>query len=229
MDTKDKGQILKNWVKLALRNKNCQCLIIDSKSPVEVDLTEVTSRECHPKIKRFSDNIGHLARGGKDGWGRAFCYGLEEAIVNGYNYAVHIEGDSLFRLPIGPIVKQMEKNNVKVASILVKGTKRIEIDWVETGLMFFNVNYLIESNFIGKYNWEDGSYKKYPNTPEAVIYKIIKNDLRIAPWQGMRDDCDQLTVQNLKGKNLDWITHCKPEVFDLFAREALDHGATVGD
>lgn len=178
------------------------------------------------KIKWFPDNIGHLSRGGRDGWGRAFCYGLEAAIDGGYDYVVHIEGDSLFRLPIEPIIKKMVG---EVLSISVKGTKLKEHNWVETGLMFFDVKYLIDTNFIERYNWQDGSYKKYPNTPEAIIRQLVGSSLRIAPWNGMRDDCDKLTVQNLKGKNLDWITHCKPEVFDLFAREALDHGATVGD
>jgi hypothetical protein len=59
------------------------------------------------QVYRFPDNIGHLARGGKDGWGRAFCKGLEMAIDGQYDYVVHIEGDSLFKRPVLPIIRQM--------------------------------------------------------------------------------------------------------------------------
>lgn len=222
MDTENKRKLLEQWISLTSQNRECDILVVDSASPIIISRLQ----NSRLKIKYFSDNIGHLSRGGRDGWGRAFCYGIEAAIDGGYDYVVHIEGDSLFRLPVEPIIKEMEG---EVLSISVKGTKRREHDWVETGLMFFDVDYLIDTNFIERYNWRDGSYKKYPNTPEAIIRQLVGSSLRIAPWNGMRDDCNVLTIDNLKEKNLDWITHCKPEVFDLFAREALDHGATVGD
>jgi len=52
----------------------------------------------HRSIIGFPDNVGHLARGGRDGWGRAFSQGLLCALAGGYDYVAHIESDLLTRL-----------------------------------------------------------------------------------------------------------------------------------
>ncbi len=212
-------KLLDQWVASNLSfNRRCDILVVDSCSPFKIDISiqHVLGVRKGLSIKRFDDNIGHLARGGRDGWGRAFSYGLLASISGGYDYVVHIEGDSLFRLSVEPIIEQMRSQDIKVMSTPVKGTKTQERGWIETGLMFFNVEYLVDSNFVNRYNWTN-SDKKYPYTPEHYINEIVKNDIVIGQWNGIRNDADQITIQNLEKHEIDWITHCKKqEVYDHF-------------
>jgi len=75
---------LKLWIKLSMRDK-CDLLLVDSASPR------------YPYVPRkinflsFTNNVGHLSRGGQDGWGRAFCRGLGYAVEQGYDYVAHVE------------------------------------------------------------------------------------------------------------------------------------------
>lgn len=224
-DTKERARLTRQWAEQHRKlNPDCDFLLVDSKSPefwgddgspaVGVEWPNVL-------VDSFPDNIGHLSRGGRDGWGRAFCKGLETAIERGYDYAVHIEGDSLFKLPVLPVVRQMQRDGIKVASVPVEGTKRKEIGWVETGLMFFDVNYVRESGFIAKYDWPNRTVRP---TPERVIFDILKPDLKMMPWRAERGDKSQITVENVG--DLDWVTHChgQPEIYDRFV--ALSLGET---
>jgi hypothetical protein len=80
------------------------------------------------------------------------------------------------RLPVTPLCVQMQELNLKALACSVNGTKFKEFAWVETGVMFFSVPYLRDSNFVERYNWQDGVSKAYPNTPEAVICKMLADD-----------------------------------------------------
>lgn len=186
-------------------------LLVDSASPVPLLAVEEGAEKYS-----FTDNIGHLARGGKDGWGRAFCKGLEMAIDGQYDYVVHIEGDSLFSKPVLPIIRKMMADGVKAASVPVEGTKRKETGWAETGLMFFSVDYLWQSKFIERYDWWN---RKARPTPEKVISDLIGEDLRMLPLKAERGDRGQITPANAAG--LDWITHCAPEAFEAFVDKAI--------
>lgn len=199
--TEDAARLTGQWVELHQRlNPDCDFLLVDSASPLPIK----------GPVWSFDDNIGHLSKRGKDGWGRAFCHGLQVAIDGGYDYAVHIEGDSLFRLPVLPVIEQIKAD---VASALVMGTKKVEVGWIETGLMFFRVGYLVESNFIRRYNWH-GS-KRYPNTPEKVIFDLVKDNLQLMPWIVCRGDQGQITVDSVM--DFDWVTHCNdPQAYDRF-------------
>lgn len=213
VDTIDKLNLAKRWIDFHTSiNPDCDFLLVDSKSPLGPLVRE------HMKGKgeyySFPDNIGHLARGGRDGWGRAFCHGLNTGIVGGYSYVVHVEGDSLFRLPI----KGMEWTGIKAASIPVFGTIRPEREWVETGLMIFSTAYLRDSNFIARYDWE--TPKHYPRTPEAVVRELLGDDLCMMTWAGERGDRGQITAANVKA--LDWVTHVPPAVFDVFVSPTGD-------
>ncbi len=208
--TEERAKLARQWVELHRHlNPECDFLLVDSASPFPI-IGPVWS---------FPDNIGHLSHGGGDGWGRAFCHGLQTAIDGAYDYVVHIEGDSLFKLPVLPIVRQMGEQEIDAASTLVSGTKRVEIGWVETGLMFFRVGYLVKSEFIKRYNWR--SRKRYPNTPEKVIFDLLKDNLRIMPWIVCRGDLGQITVDRVL--DFDWVTHCSdPLAYDRFVRAATE-------
>ncbi len=193
-------------------NPTCGFLLVDSNSPMPVSGVPVL---------QLGDNIGHLGRNGRDGWGRAFCAGLQYAVDHGADYVVHIEGDSLLRRPVRPFCEFMHQNWLSTFVVGVDGTKFKEFEWVETGLMFMSVPYICDSNFIERYNWQDGASKKYPNTPEAVIYQMLDQDraINVAPIRVVRDDRNVLTKENVRG--YDWITHTSPEIFATFVSNLM--------
>lgn len=214
------------WVRLhKYLNPDCELMLIDSQSP-----HRPTALERHPSIRHFNfpDNIGHLSRRGRDGWGRAFCKGLEIAIEEQYDYAVHIEGDSLLRLPVMPIVKEMARNGEKVLSTPVTGMRvpGSEAGWLETGLMFFSTKFVSESKFIEKYDWPN---RKVTPTPEVVCRSILRPDLTMMPWKAWRCDKNQFNNTNVVSFNLDWITHAHNDVlaYDRFAEEVMKNTTVV--
>lgn len=219
-DTPQKARLAVQWGKLHRSlNPGFDLMLVDSASPefwcddgspaVGAELPDVN-------LNSFPDNIGHLSCGGRDGWGRAFSYGLQHAIDGGYDYAVHIEGDSLFRLPVKPIVEQMQSDKVKVASVPIGYGEAQRSTWVETGLMFFDVDYLRKSNFIAGYDSPNRTAKPQP---EIVIRKMLGSDLVMLPLKAERSDKGEITVDNVT--EYDWITHCAPEVYDRFVASVL--------
>lgn len=214
-DTAEKEQLTRTWGTLhhAL-NPECDQLLVDSASPVPV------RDDSFAVVRQLGDNIGHLSRGGQDGWGRAFCTGLHHAIDECYDYAVHIEGDSLCRLDVMKICEQMRDSGGVAWSAPVCGTRRVEKGWVETGLMFLDVEYVDESRLVGRYNWRDGASKKYPHTPEIVLHDLFGEELEMQNWSVTRDDQRTLTVDNVV--QYDWITHTTPAVYSAFVAKALE-------
>ncbi|WP_027037890.1 methyltransferase domain-containing protein [Mesorhizobium ciceri] len=213
VDTPEKQKLAGQWEALHRKVNGwaVDLLLVDSASSVPLLAVEEGAEKY-----AFPDNIGHLARGGKDGWGRAFSKGLEMAIDGQYDYVVHIEGDSLLSKPVLPIIRKMMADGVKAASVPVEGTKRKETGWAETGLMFFSVDYLWQTKFIERYDWWNRT--KSP-TPEKVIFDLIGEDLRMLPLKAERGDRGQLTAAT--APTLDWITHCAPEALDAFVDAAL--------
>src|SRR5207249_3885983 len=127
VDCVDRSNLTGHWLKLHQQlNPDCDVLLVDSQSPLSIAEqfgpfeTHVMGRKAKKALHCFPDNIGHLSRRGRDGWGRAFCYGLEAAVAAQYDYVVHIEGDSLLRLPVRPLIEDMVRQGTKVASIPVR-------------------------------------------------------------------------------------------------------------
>jgi hypothetical protein len=215
VDSPHRKHLVDHWLDLHARlNPDCDFLIVDSNSPLlfAQDFADCSQRS-QRMLYRFPDNIGHLSRGGRDGWGRALCKGLEIAAVLDYDYAVHIEGDSLFRRPVRPIVDDMNMRGVDVLSTPVIGTRRQESGWVETGLMLFRVGYLLRSDFVARYDWPR---RKPRPTPERVIHDLLGSHLVMMPWRAERGDKSQITAKNVA--ELDWVTHCWDDlsVYDSF-------------
>lgn len=210
VDTPEKHRLAGQWVRLhSLLNPDCDLLLVDSASPMPLDFD---APRLH--IMQLGDNIGHLARGGRDGWGRAFCAGLRCGMDEEYDYVVHIEGDSLCRLDVVDVCESMTLHYENVLSVPVRGTKRDEVNWTETGLMFFDAQWLKDSAFVDAYNWPDGANKRYPHTPEAVIQEILGDDLNFETWRVIRDDKQILVHDDVR--MYDWITHATPEACDDF-------------
>lgn len=204
VDSPDRVRVLELWMKAAMRNRGCDVMIVDSASPM---FPHVPLRI---RFNSFRDNVGHLSRGGRDGWGRAFCHGLRTAINEGYDYVMHVEGDSLLRLDVDELVDEMELSSDCVATIPVSSMT----SWPETGLMLFSVDWLQSSHFIERYDWEKRT--KHPE-PEVVVRDIVGKDIVHKAWRGMRDDFHELTVDNVLEKNLDWLTHAALPVMAKFA------------
>jgi hypothetical protein len=204
VDTPEKRAIQSLWFEMAARNPACDALIVDSHSPLLPDV---------PKGVRYFDcgaNIGHVNKGGRDGWGRAFTTALSEAIDKDYDWAVHVEGDSLCKLDIGATVEELELSGDSVATIPVSSMP----SWPETGLMFFSVEWLRERKFIERYDWQHRT--KYPE-PERVIKALLGTEVVHLQARGMRDDFHQLTVDNVSERRLDWLTHASLPVMQAFA------------
>lgn len=212
-DTAAKAALAFQWGRLHDRlNPRCDVMLVDSGSPYSVAQPDVL-------VIQAGDNIGHLSHGGRDGWGRAFCTGLQYALDRGYEHVAHVEGDSLFRLPLLPIFQTMGENRDYVCSVPVRGTRLVERNWVETGLMLFDVAWLREAKLVERYDWPSGAAKAYPRTPEWHLYQLTLPVLRMMPWSAERGDQGQIRIDNVG--NYDWVTHVDPRVTDEFVRSVL--------
>lgn len=226
VDNDERARVFDYWLTIATRdNPRCDVLVVDTPSSRVWEIDPKWGFIKHEKglraprmFYRFPDNIGHLNARGRDGWGRAFSYGLWAAVDSGYDYVVHIEGDLLFKPSINVAVKRMRNAGIVVASPPVRGTEKLSGDALtETGVMFFSTAYLQQSRFIEFYAWP-GRHNK--PAPEAVVYRLISNVLRTADWQGLRNDKDEVTVENVVQKKLDYITHCKDvRIYDKFMEQ----------
>jgi hypothetical protein len=224
VDSGARQNLTQQWLELtSALNPGVPLLLVDSKSPLP--LVSEPWRLLHPEIQyrifNFGDNIGHLSRNhGRDGWGRAFCKGLQTAIDEGYTYVAHIEGDSLLRLPVASLIGQMVAAKKRIATTPVAGLVRDMPGWIETGLMCFETAYLKQSRFIEKYDWP---HREARPTPEIIVANIVRADMYVLPIQAVRGDKQQVTYENVLSLGLDWLTHCHTDVWatDRFFEAAL--------
>lgn len=216
VDSSDREKLTRQWLDLhSAINPECDFLIVDSNSPKPVLDPEWVARfKAEPqrfKFFDFGDNVGHLSRGGRDGWGRAFCRGLDYAVEHGYPYVLHIEGDSLLRVPARDIVAKLKEVNREVASIPVKGTARDIPGWVETGLMCFSTAYLRRTGFTARYDW---AKREVRPTPEFVVLELIgRINALMLDIKGLRGDKNQISAANVVRLDLDWVTHCHSDIW----------------
>lgn len=216
-DTTEKYKLAQQWVELHRRiNPSCDLVLVDSSSPIALDALNE-----HAQVLQMGDNIGHLSRGGKDGWGRAFCEGMTWALQYKYDWIVHIEGDSLCRLNIERICKFADRQGIDAMSVPVRGTKRDEKDWIETGIMMLRAPFVRRHRLIEMYDWKDCDSKRYPYTPEWVLRYLLGHHLTMGSWRNIRDDVGIVTPQNVH--DYDWISHTTPEVYDAFITSVLEH------
>jgi ubiquinone/menaquinone biosynthesis C-methylase UbiE len=244
VDSPDRDQLTDLWRKLhvELNGDGCDFLAVDSASPIKKfdDWPRYDGQRHHFSYYNFPYNIGHLSRrrvtAGRDGWGRAFCQGLQIACDLGYEHVVHIEGDSLLRLRVKDIVDEMKRDGVDCMSTSVRGMRHADLEkqWVETGLMFFTTDYIRRSQFIKRYDWPN---RRVAPTPERwVRLAILEKDLndkqfKIMPWRAFRADKNQITVDNIASLDLDWVTHqhdsSQQGVYQKFVDMALGRAAII--
>lgn len=186
------------WAELILRlNPGTDVLVVDSASPMELPYFP-------PPLKYlpFTDNIGHLSRGGQDGWGRAFSTAVTYAIDHDYVWLASVECDILFSRPVEEIFAKMSRANVKCCAPMA-----FPYQFTETGLSFWSVQYLKEIDLVGRYNWA-----KPPGNgllPEQRIDTICEEDMFALPLRGFRNDVRWTAEQMQQAfpNGVDWVTH----------------------
>lgn len=226
VDTEEMEDVVDMWARLVRKlNPECDVLLVDSASPVKLSgflprlgynclcpmptpehLTGTSERV----IGFFPDNIGHLSRGGRDGWGRALSAGIDYAVRQGYTHLAYIDADILLARPVQPILDKMIRTGVKIACPLEP-----QYLMVENGIIFADVAYLRDSKFIERYDWEN------PPTdgrlPENRFEDLVSDELFLLPLRGLRNDFGAITPQNV-GRAPDWITHASSEVYAAFLK-----------
>jgi predicted SAM-dependent methyltransferase len=259
VDNSERDKLARHWINVhGTLNPACDLLLIDAPGPYIMRWPEKGVRNGYGAkfdVFCFPDNVGHLSRGqGRDGWGRAFCKGIELAIERGYEYAVHIEGDSLLRLPVTPFIDQMRKEGIEFASTEVRHETGAQNFWLETGLVFMKVEALRQpvytsvpptlsnrglfiknmypvkldqtlKDFVAAYDWQN---RRRSPTPEIVIRKLFGERLKMLPIKTLRADKNRrVTSANLLTFDLDWITHFHDDTrsYDVFAKAALEGAA----
>ncbi len=197
------------WRELVTQlNPEADVLVVDSASPdLPSDLGRAT-------VLQLGDNIGHLSRTGRDGWGRAFTEGLRFAIGYGYDRVVHVETDLLFARPVAETLAKMQSYRIPVAAPMAA-----PFSFIETALMFMDVGYIKNIGLIERYDWQRPEEKPLP---EYRIAQIVEPDLFALTLRGLRNDLHGINAGNLRvafPDGLDWITHCQDlAVYRAFLR-----------
>lgn len=228
VDEPYKAELVQMWIELNQKlNPEYDLLIIDSQSdrlwssmipgakdvPVHVIKEGDPLPSLQPGVNwiDFPTPGGHQNFNGVDGWGRAFSRGIEYAIQHGYEYAVNIECDLLFRNPVTPILDQMDAHKLNVVSTNVKYNKFFPQDWMENTIVFMRTDYLKRIDFIKKYNWNgDWSHDKKLYVPENRCQWIFGDDLFYKPWHGVRGDGGVEHIKLLSDvENMDYLMHAQ--------------------
>src|SRR5262245_56148311 len=144
-------ELCRLWARLLRHlNPDERVILIDSHSPFNPE--EFLDRKHKIDIWRWPDNIGHMKRGGRDGPGRSLCKGLQMALDEGHDYAVHYECDVLFARPFKPLIDKMRTNGAKVVALPL-----IQYHFVGFEVSFWEMDWVRKTKFIERYDW--------PNAP----------------------------------------------------------------
>lgn len=213
IDTQERRWLAEQWLRLMrVVNPGVSVAVIDTPGAAE------WRPACDHHIK-FVDNLGHLTQTGRDGWGRAFAKGLAVAEIVGADYAVHVECDLLFARPVMPVIERMRRHGIKAVSTVAAPHR-----FIESGLLFLDMDYVRESRLIERYDWETASLVELP---ERRLEVLLGGDLFLMPWWGMRDDDKLLHPATMTAHfpgGMDWITHASVPCYKRF----LDMNGVLG-
>lgn len=205
-----KGDVVRLWLDLAVKlNPDTDILLVDSRSPVNLsEVLGIPRDDVHGTVHVFEENIGHLNTTGRDGWGRAFCWGVEYAIEHGYDYLAYIDADIIFTQSVWPTIEKMHLFDVKVAM-----PPALNYAFCENGIMFAEVNYLRATDFVARYDWPNRTRATAcAEIPEMVCERIFGDDLFLLPIRALRDSVGRLTVNNVEHAfpyGMDALTHVR--------------------
>ena len=208
-------------------NPGCHLLVIDNASPLDplpwmagewdqVLLSPMSDKvpliERDMTLLRFAEALGHFSYGGTaDGPGRAIMRGIEMAIEGGYKKAVYIESDCLVSRPVKWWFDQMKK---PVACQPV--SRHGFVDWQ---VMPFDVKFMGEFCFVGKYDWKNQTVEKNAKTfGEQQYFDILGDNVEIIDCVGERVE-GTLDVKGWVEKyksGVDFVTHGDYEIYAAF-------------
>jgi hypothetical protein len=244
VNTNSKRELLKLWYRiLSERNPGCDFLIVDCCSPIppadfmgwgdEIFCLEPEEPPGRPSsikklgkvIVRFVEDVGHpFYAGGTplDGGSQAIVLMASYAMANGYDHLVTIEGDVLFAPAVEPICAKLARHKIGWASPL-EPTYR----WVENQIMFLDVEWLRETNFIERFGWKTPVNKLDRKTyVEVRMERDFAEDLFILPIRGFRNEGQRVTWNNIDKQFedgcLDYLCHCAD--FGLYEKFLRLHG-----
>lgn len=198
-------EIFRMWVDLTRKlNPRVPLVVIDSDSPELLLFGGID-------YVRFDTNIGHLSRGGRDGWGRAFSRGVKHAIDEEYDWLAALDCDLLLARPVAEIIDKMARNGVKAAAPMA-----FPYQFTETACSFWSVDYLREIDLIGRYDWENPPANGL--LPEQRIDQICAGEMFALPLRGFRNDMGVTAEQlpRLFPGGIDWIHHAELPVMRKF-------------
>ncbi len=208
-------------------NPDCDFLIVDNCSPLNAfnfhrsqeswhvrylePMTDEAPAITHPNtFVRFAESLGHFFHGrtggGKamDGPGRAHSLALTMAIGSGYDRAVYIESDALFRHPVSWAFDQMTK-----PVGCQPGGRYYDLDW--HAVFFKDLRWLADFDFVGKYDWKNRVGEPGGEPAGEVIWqRILGEHVEPLPIAGDRGDAVGLCSGNmdeLYPQGVDLLTH----------------------
>ncbi len=221
----DRVFILQSWLRVA-RQQNVDIRLIDTTSQFNPVLSGIDVK--YEEVIGVGGNIGHGSRiGDQDGWGRAFCKGIELAITGGYDYAVHVESDMSCRVDCRDVIALMEKEGKPFAAPYCS-----QVQNIETGLMYMSVKRLKELDFVNRYNWpkirpEMSIAERIALQPEKVIGGIFGDEWLQLEWLDGRLENDVkaewfMGTEIFKGNTsyIKYFTHVRPWAYDLYTRNS---------
>jgi len=233
IDSPQRAELVQMWIELNLhRNPEFPLVLIDSASdPMwramvpqssDVQIHTVADGDPLPRLTPglnwidFPENLGHLSMHGVDGWGRAFCRGVELGLQHNYDYVINIETDLLFRPHIAQILQDVQIKDIEFLSGWERGHR-----FIENCICFMKTDYLRRTDFIGRYDWH-AQKPGYP-WPEQRMEMLTSDVLLVKPWQGLRDDFSQCASEHIP--YLDYITHAhEPELYYQFLLPLMPPG-----
>ena len=195
----DAAERTRLWIS-QVSKMGCDWFLVDSDSPKEfMDACQIPAGH----VIQLGNNIGHLAGGGQDGWGRAFCMGLQFSMDHGYKYAFHIESDLLCHVDVAESIAALRASSDPV----VAPTTWFGV--IETGLMLMDVGKIKELDLIARYDWQG----KHEDLPELRMGQIVRSWTNL--WQGGRNDDGRMDTEN--PGSIQYITHGTIRILRSFA------------
>ncbi len=220
----DRVFILQSWHRVA-RQQNVNIRLIDTTSRFNPVLSGIDVK--YEEVIGVGGNVGHWSRiGDQDGWGRAFCKGIELAITGGYDYAVHVESDMACRVDCRDVIALMEKEGKPFAAPYCS-----QVQNIETGLMYMSVKRLKELDFVNRYNWpkirpEMSITERIALQPEKVIGGIFGEEWLKLHWDSRNGRMEwdsalenQLMMLIHMGQ-AKYFTHVRPAMYDIYTRNS---------
>ena len=218
-----KVELVEMWLQLVQHfNPDCDIVVIDTPAnPSFAELVPSLQRvKCVsvaeggplPKLKpglnwiSFTDNIGHLSLTGQDGWSRAFCRGIQIGLEQHYDYVAHIEGDLLCSLRFNDVIADMKRHHAGAMSTIAT-----KWNFMETGIIFMDCNYLRQIEFLKHYDWRTICKDHVPYLPEFMVHQMMGEGLLYRLWSGGRDE-DNFSEGYFKDEDISRIsilTHAK--------------------